>query len=127
DESDRWMDMGFIPDVERIVSLLPPLRQTLFFSATMSKDMRKLADKFRHKPKEVAVSPPTSTAATVTQQLLMGQKMEKRPALRKLLREQEVKNAFIFCNRKKDVDILLGSLIKRGCKSGALQGDTTQG
>jgi superfamily II DNA/RNA helicase len=92
----------------------------------MSKDMRKLADKFLHNPKEVAVSPPTSTAATVTQRLLMVQKIEKRPALRKLLETENVKNAFIFCNRKKDVDILLGSLVKHGFNAGGLHGDMSQ-
>jgi superfamily II DNA/RNA helicase len=120
------LDMGFIPDVERIVGLLPKQRQTLFFSATMPPEIRRLGDAFLNDPVAISVTPPTSPAATVRQSLVVVAAEEKRDALRRLIASEDVKNALIFCNRKRDVDILQRSLSRSGLDAAALHGDMPQ-
>lgn len=126
DESDLMLDMGFINDVRKIVKLVPSNRQTLLFSATMPMAIRELADTFLNKPEYVSVTPVSSTAEIIEQQVYFVDKENKRGLLYHLIRNQNLSNVLVFVRTKHGADNVVKALKKNGVNAEAIHGDKSQ-
>lgn len=127
DEADRMLDMGFVHDVKRIVRMLPVKRQTLFFSATMPTEIKRLADSMLVQPEMVAVHPVSSTTELVRQEILFLDKDSKKDVLIPILKEEDTERVLIFTRTKYGADKLSKFLHRSGISSAAIHGDKTQG